>query len=153
MGRDSAQLPEQPSGKPALPPCVSRGYGSHWAPDSGRGPAAPTAWPGPCHSPPAVEASARTSECRPSSGSEGDAPGWRGPPVSHFPVQGEQASWRSDLGPILWGMGLQPEMAARLCGRGLELFFHVLRSHRQDGRGQRCKGESRDESENPAERI
>ena len=41
MGRDSAQLPEQPRGKPAFPPCVSRGYGSHWAPASGRGPAAP----------------------------------------------------------------------------------------------------------------
>ncbi|CAI9179865.1 unnamed protein product [Rangifer tarandus platyrhynchus] len=34
-----------------------------------------TAWPGPCHSPPAVEASARTSECRASSAARGTHPG------------------------------------------------------------------------------
>lgn len=61
---------------------------------------------------------------RGSSGSEGDAPGRRGPPRSHFPVQGRASLWRSDLSPNLWGPGLTPatEMAACLCGRGLELF-------------------------------
>lgn len=64
MGRDSAQRPEQPSSKPAFPPCVSRGYGSHWVPASGRGSSLKTltAGPGLCHSPPTMEARTRASE-------------------------------------------------------------------------------------------